>query len=333
MRGGIAIKAPAILRLCFAITMCFSRMLSAATFTEDFSGNPAASGWQVFGNTNLFAWDSTHQNLHVIWDSSQTNSYFHRPLGTILTTADDFKLSFDLTFEDYASGTTPGKPYAAPSAIGLLNLDQATNPNFARGAGINPTYGPRNLVEFDFFPAFDVFLPTISQVIVSTNNSWLYEDDNLLDLTPGETFNIHMDYTAATRTLTTVITNNGMQYGITQTIVVPANFDFRVATLSVSSYSDVRDLGSVLAHGTVDNFVLTTPPPPVENLAGGFVAADWQVQFTSRSNWIYALERSTNLFTWEATGPAVPGNGAALTLLDTNPPPAQAAYRVRAERP
>ena len=290
----------------------------AVTFTEDFLTDPAAKGWQVFGNTTLFHWDSTNKNLRVTWDSSQTNSYFFRPLGTILTRDDDFSLSFDLTFEDYASGTTPGKPFASPAAIGFLNLDQATHTNFSRGAGINPTYGPRNLVEFNFFPAFDVFLPTIGQVIVSTNNQWLYNDDNLMDMTPGETFHIHMDYVAASRTLTTVVSNNGAPYGVTQTITVPTDVDFRVAALSISSYSDVRDIGSVLAHGTVDNLVVIAPPPPIESLSATFVNGQWQTQFTSRTNWLYTLERSTNFTAWETAETDTPGNGGTLTLTDTN---------------
>ncbi|HEX5220410.1 MAG TPA: hypothetical protein VFZ59_12640 [Verrucomicrobiae bacterium] len=307
--------------------------LSAATFAEDFSTDPNANGWQIFGNKNLFYWDSTNHNLRVTWDSSQTNSYFHRPLGTILTSDDDFSLGFDLAFEDYASGTTPGKPFAAPAAVGFLNLDQATHTNFSRGAGINPTYGPRNLVEFNFFPAFDVFLPTIGQVIVSTNNSWLYNTDNLMEMTPGESFSIHMDYVSTTRTLTTTVTNNGALYGQTQTITVPADFDFRVATLSISSYSDVRDLGSILAHGTVDNLVVTTPPSPVENLSGKFVGGQWQAQFTSRTNWLYTLERTTDFVAWEAAETDTPGNGSTLTLTDTNSSGANVLYRVRANRP
>lgn len=303
-----------------------------ATFTENFADDPAANGWQIFGATNLFRWDATNQNLRVTWDSSQTNSYFHRPLGTILTREDDFSLSFDLTFEDYASGTTPGKPYSAPIAIGFFNLDQATQTNFSRGAGVNTSYGPRNLVEFNFFPAFDVFLPTIDQVIVSTNNTWLYNDDNLLELTPGETFSIHMNYVAATRTLTTIVSNNGRQYGLTQIIPVPANFDFRVATLSLSSYSDGRDIGSVLAHGVVDKFVVVTPPPPVENLSGRFVGAEWQVQFVGRTYWLYTLERTLELQAWVAVTPPTPGNGTTLLLADANPPTSNASYRVRAQR-
>jgi len=333
VRGGIAVETSRFFKVWLALAACFPIMLSAATFTETFSTDPAANGWQAFGNTNLFHWDSTNQNLRVTWDSSQTNSYFYRPLGTILTRDDDFNLSFELTFEDYASGTTPSKPFAAPATVGFLNLDQATHTNFARGAGINPDYGPKNLVEFNFFPAFDVFLPTIGQVIVSTNNAWLYNTDNLMEMTPGETFNVHMDYVAATRTLTTVVTNSGAQYGLTQTIHVPTNFDFRVATLSVSSYSDVRDIGSVLAHGTVDNLIVVTPPPPLENLSGQFIDGIWETEFASRINWLYALERTTNFTAWDAAVTDVRGNGHTLILTDTNPPAANVFYRVRANRP
>jgi len=319
--------------LVILLGACLPIMLSAATFTEDFSADPATNGWQIFGSTNLFRWDSKNQNLRVTWDSSQTNSYFHRPLGTILTRDDDFSLSFDLSFDDYASGTTPGKPFAAPVAIGFFNLDQATHTNFSRGAGVNPTYGPKNLVEFNFFPAFDIFLPTIDQVIVSTNNVWLYNDDNLMELTPGETFRVTMAYLSTIRTLTTVVSNSGTQYGLTQTITVPTNFDFRVATFSVSSYSDVRDIGSTLAHGIVDNVTVTVPSPPTENLSGKFVGTDWNVQFASRTNWLYTLERTADLTTWDNASETAPGDDATLALSDTNPPTETTLYRVRARRP
>ena len=313
-------------------------ILSAATFTENFSANPAANGWQIFGTNNLFTWDNTNQNLRVTWDSSKPNNYFHRPLGTILTPDDDFSLSFDLTFEDYASGVNPAKPGTFEAAIGLLNLDQATKTNFFRGAGTS-SLGPLNIVEFDFFPAFDTFLPTIAQTIVGTNHSsanWLYDHDKLLEMTPGETFSITMNYASTTRTLTTTITNNGTEYGDPQTKAVPANVDFRVSTLSISSYSDaIQPLpaGSILAHGSVDNVIIVTPPPPVENLSGGFVGALWQVQFTSRTNWLYTLERSVNAAMWTNASLAISGNGTALILSDTNPPTGAALYRVRANRP
>ena len=309
--------------------------VKAVTFAENFSTEPTPHGWGVFGNTNLFHWDSTNQNLRVTWDSSQTNSYFHHPLGTVLTSDDDFSLSFDLNFSDYVSGTNPGKPYAFQAALGFLNLAQATQTNFSRGAGTSAAYGPNNLVEFNFFPAFSTYLPTIGQVIVSTNNVWLYnhDPDNLLDMTPGQTFRVTMNYAAASRTLATTVTNNGTQYGPTQLITVPTNFDFRVSSFSISSYSDQRADGSILARGTVDNIMITVPPPPVMNFTGAFSNAVWRTQFLSRTNWLYMLERAASFTGWTEASPTSPGTGTMLSLADTNPPWAKSFYRIRAERP
>jgi hypothetical protein len=57
------------------------------------------------------------------------------------------------------------------------------------------------------------------------------------------------------------------------------------------------------------------------------------VQFTSRTNWFYTLESTTNFTTWNAAALPTPGNGSTLTLIDSNPAPAAAFYRVRANRP
>lgn len=308
------------------------------TFTENFSSNPASNGWQIFGTNNLFAWNSTNQNLRVTWDSSKPNNYFHRPLGTVLTPEDDFSLSFDLTFEDYASGVNPAKPGTFEAAIGLFNFDQAVKTNFFRGAGTT-SFGPINLVEFDFFPAFDTFNPTIAQTIVGTNRSnanWLYNHENQQEMTPGEMFRVAMHYSSATRTLLTTVTHNGETYGDPQVMTLLAHHDFRVTTFSISSYSDAGQnpfyAGSILAHGSVDNIVIVTPPPPVTTLVCGFNGSVWQVQFTSRTNWLYTLERSANSTTWTNVSSATLGNGAMATLSDTNPPAGMAFYRVRANR-
>jgi hypothetical protein len=302
-----------------------------ATITEDFASNPLAHGWQIFGDTNLFRWDSTNQNLAVTWDSSQTNSYFYQPLGTILARDDSFHLSFDLVFQDYATGD-PSTTFPA-GCVGFLNLSNATQTNFSRGVGVNSTYGPRNLVEFDFFPAFDIYQPTIAQVIVSTNNGWLYNHNNLLDMPPGQLFHVELNYTGTNRTLTTVITNNGAQYGVTQTILVPANFDFRAAAVSISSYSDQHADGSVLAHGTIDNFTFTVPPPPVQNFTGTFSNVVWQARFNGRTNWIYALQRTADFQTWTNVAATSISTGTNATLADTNSPDDKAFYRVQATRP
>lgn len=306
---------------------------NAAIIEEGFSSDPSADGWKTFGNAGLFSWDATNQDLQVTWDTSQTNSYYYHGLGTILNSGDSFGLSFDLAFQDYTIGTTPGRPFTFAAAVGFMNFDDATRTNFFRGSGANSQFGPDNLMEFDFFPAFDVYLPTISQVIVSTNNGWLYNDDNLLDMTAGQTFHINMAYDGRTRTLTTTLTTEGVQFGQTQTIVVPANFDFRLNTISVSSYSDQESDGSLLAHGTLDNLLVTVPPPPIQNLTGALSNGVWRVQFSSRTNWQYTLERTLDFRSWTDVSPRTAGTAGTLILPDNKPLTVAAWYRVRAERP
>ena len=93
--------------------------------------------------------------------------------------------------------------------------------------------------------------------------NWLYNHDNLIEMTPGEMFHVTMNYSSATRTLTTTVTNNHVQYGQTQVLIVPDIIDFRVTTLSISSYSDAVQPpipGSILAHGTVSSARPTSRP-------------------------------------------------------------------------
>src|SRR2546422_9837110 len=92
---GITSKDQCMKKLRFVLALASLSVLSAArpaTVTENFSANPLQNGWRIFGATNLFQWDSTNQNLAVTWDSSQTNSYFYRSLGTILTRDDEFSV-------------------------------------------------------------------------------------------------------------------------------------------------------------------------------------------------------------------------------------------------
>src|ERR1035441_11043506 len=56
----------------------------AMTFTENFANDPSLDGWQVFGNPDLFHWESANQNVAVTWNSTNANSYFYRPLGVTL---------------------------------------------------------------------------------------------------------------------------------------------------------------------------------------------------------------------------------------------------------
>ena len=120
----------------------------AATITENFTGNPLQNGWQVFGDTNLFQWNSVNQNLAVTWDSTQMNSYFYHPLGMVLARDDDFGVAFDLRLNDFLAGIDPQMPSTFPLSVGFLNLSEASQPGFLRGTG----YSAADLAEFSFFP-------------------------------------------------------------------------------------------------------------------------------------------------------------------------------------
>ena len=319
--------------LLILVALVVSLSARAGTFTEDFSTDPLQNGWQTFGDSTLFQWDSTNQQLLVTWDSSRTNSYFFHSLGTLLARDDTFHLSFDLTVQDYAIGTDSNRPYSFPIAVGFVDVVDATRTNLFRGAGIDPVYGPDNLVEFNFFPAFSIFLPTIDQVVVSTNNAWLYNHNNLLDMPAGQWFHVDMNYNGATATLTTTVTNNGVQYGQTQTIQVAAATDFRLGAVSVSSYSDFLSDGSIFAHGAVDNFSVTVPPQPVQDLSGSFSQGAWEARFLGRTNWVYTLERTTDFQSWTDVS-TTPGLDGMVGLSDAaRPVGTKCLYRVRAERP
>ena len=180
----------------------------AMTLTENFASNPLQNGWQIFGDTNLFQWDSTNQNLDVTWDSSQSNSYFYHSLGTILTSNDDFTLAFDLQLnEAEASG------FGFELAIGLFNLGEATNADFQRSTGENSP----DLVEFDYFP--DVgYGPTVWPTLVDTNSGFNYNgssDYAIYAPIPGDWYHIVMTYTASSLTMVTTMTNFDQSSGVT----------------------------------------------------------------------------------------------------------------------
>jgi hypothetical protein len=298
-----------------------------AMLAENFSDRPG--DWQTHGKWSLFTWDTNAGALDVTWDSRETNSFFYRKLGTVLTRADDFRFEFDLTLHDFEIGVTPGRPYTFEVALGLINLRSATAPDFARGQ----FSGTRNIVEFDYFPAFSSFGATVASTIVSTNSMFAYSHNFPMELTAGDFFQVRMDYTASNSTLTTTMTRNGQPFGPLEATPLGATFsDFRVDAFAISSYSDVRADGSILAHGTIDNVVVIYPDGPSTKLDGRFAGGTFEARFISRATWAYQLEYSGDLQTWDAVGAITPGTGGELTLTHQNAQ-AHGFYRVRAERP
>ncbi len=322
---------------CGLLWLATALIGTAGTLTQNFATNPLAGAWQVYGNTNLFHWNATNLDLEVTWDSSQTNSYFRLPLGTVLDRNDDFSLTVNAQFSDITGGVNPAKTFTFELAFGLQNFAAAGATNFFRGNG----HESPDLAEFDYFPAAGLTSATVWPSFWSTNGVLSYNapsDYTLISLPLGVPLLITVSYTASNHVCVTTITTNGVSIGPIGSLQLSPSFtDFFVDTFAIASYSDTgqnpADSGSLLAHGVITSVAVTVPPPPVQNLASGFTAGQWQVQFTSRTNWLYTLQRAGNLKTWTGVSPVTPGTGTGLTLADTNAPAGEAFYRVLAAKP
>ncbi|HZV34557.1 MAG TPA: hypothetical protein VFB72_08255, partial [Verrucomicrobiae bacterium] len=175
--------------------------IQAVDFFDNFTANPLTHGWSIFGDTNLFRWDSTNHDIAVTWDSSQPNSYFYHPLGITLTTNSSFSFSFDITLNDaaIAGGTFE-------LAAGLLNYNDATNANFLRGTGDNAT----NEVEFDYF--MDPYYGnSVAATELDTNGliADVYDDVNLAT---GTTYHVSVSYFAGDPVISSQITVKNQPY-------------------------------------------------------------------------------------------------------------------------
>lgn len=322
-------KKACLLSLSVAgMILLFLNPSSAAVFQENFATDPAQTGWRTFGDGSAFHWNSANGSMDVTWDSAKPTGYFYHPLGTTLAIDDAFSLEFDFRLSDaQATGFFQ-------LAIGLFNLSSATNSSFSRATAASP-----NLFEFDYYPDGG-FGPSIDatladSTVTATNTSHFYFVYDNLPLDPGAVYHISLNHAAGAHDVAGAVFTNGAAY-----TTLPNSFpgpitDFRLDTVSISSYTSTDDPygDSVLAHGSVDNIVVMFPAPPITIATGGFDGGVWQVQFASRTNWVYALQRTSDFATWNDVPPATTGTGTVLTLSDTNPPPGHAYYRVRAARP
>jgi len=304
---------------------------NALVIDENFTNDPALDGWQTFGDTNLFQWDSTNQDLDVTWDSSETNSYFFHPLGTTLSKTNDFVITFDFSLKDIGIGTDPGDPYTFQIAFGLINTANATSGDYFRGTGYFP-----DIAEFDYFPNdINDYGATISTFFISDENN--YSSGGFTDpltLCTNTLYHVVMVYTAANQVLQTTMTANGVPFGpIEDAFLTPDFDDYYLDAISVSSYSDAGQdpdyAGSILAHGTMKKLACASPLP----VYGIQIPAAGQVGFTGTTNWVYTLERTTDFQTWTAVSAPTPGIAGLMTLTDTNAPTSAAFYHVRADLP
>lgn len=298
--------------------------IHATLVRETFTNTPAADGWQVFGDTNLFQWNSTNHVLDVTWDSTQTNSYFYFPLGRTYTKADSFYVQFDLQLKD-AKAFNGGSQLA----VGLLHYSDATNSNFSRANFTSP-----NLCEFDYFPQFSygttVYPDSVEASMIDASGTNLFFAQDNVTLNPGVTYRIAFIHHVGAEAISCEVSTNGQ---IISSLPIVNTYgpmgDFQLDMLAIISYSDDGYGDSILAHGSVSNLAFASPLP-VDVIR---TAAAGRVQFASDTNWLYTLEQSADLKQWTTAAPVVFGNGTNLLLQTTNPPTGQAFYRVHAELP
>jgi hypothetical protein len=324
---------------CFGLVLTVSALLGGQTFQEDFSSDPAAHGWQGWGNTNLFYWNAAEGAVAVTWDSREPNSYFARPLGTVLGADDSFRLAFDLRLSELTPGIDPTKTNSPfQISVGLIRRADATGPGFVRGSGLQSP----NLVEFSFFPdpggAWQWGPSLTAMVCDRTGLNWSSGGFAPSGLTTSDVFHVVMDYNAATRVMGTTVLRNGEPFAAPDATSFGTNFtDFRVDAFAICSYSHIGQWpgyeGSILAHGTVDNVELMLPDPPVAAITGTEQGGHWITSFSSQTTWVYTLEATPDFAAWHNVSAATPGTGGLMTLTDTNLLADRALYRVLAERP
>jgi hypothetical protein len=303
-------------------------------FAEDFTAEPA--DWRAHGETNLFGWNAGAGSLDVTWDSSRTNSYFYLPLGLTLTRADDFRLAFTLSLDEIQIGTTEGKPFTFQIAAGLLNTTNAFDPEMFRGTGIDPAHGPRNLVEFNYFPDSG-FGATIAPSVVTESNQIAFSGNHPFELVPAEVYRVEMSFDGTLQTLSTRMWKNGEPFpseGLKTLQLGPEFADFRLNALAIASYSDAGQspqfAGSVRARGSIDDVELLVFHRPKLAMVKG-AGTPLAVEFPTEDGWTYHLETSSDLAIWRgASGPHA-GTGGLLRVPVTFES-SRAFFRARPER-
>lgn len=311
-----------------AAMLCAAAASSPFVIVEDFSSNPSARGWEKFGGDDLIRWNPQAGNVEVTWDSTRANQYLRLPLQTVLARNDHFSVALDLCLLDFDAGVNPSKRGAFQIAFGFQNAADAARTNFFRAAqGAAP-----NLVEFNFLPDSG-FGPTIWPAVFSTNGAMNYSgasDFGVFDLPTSAWMRVSLAYNGSNETATITITSDNTVIGQPVTARLATNdvafgkkfTQFKVDAFAIASYSDHGYAGSILAHGLIDNIVLSLPPRLKLLLESGPA-----LSFDSQTNWVYTLETSANLQSWTALATEA-GTGSRIAITNLSP----SLYRVRAER-
>lgn len=300
----------------------FVSTVHATLLREKFATDPAADGWQVYGDTSLFSWDSTNRVLAATWNSDQTNSFFFHPLDRTYSMADGFCLVLNLQLNDVAlSG------FQTELAAGLFRFTDATNADYMRSEGTQP-----NVCEFDYFPP-DGYGDEVSEsaslagsTFIGGYATFFFAYDNQ-PVNTDVNYHVVLVHQPGSATISAEIFTNGQVMTVLPKAFDDGVVDFQLDTLSVSSYLAYGS--GLLAHGTVSDIAFASPLP----VGAIQTAGPGQVELASDTNWVYTLEQSSDLVNWTSGAVPLPGNGTNLVLQATNVPATAEFYRVRADLP
>lgn len=326
----------ASLAVCVVGIFSLGEPAGAAVVREDFSNPPSGHGWRVAGDPSHFAWDAGAGRVGVTWDSSRPNAFFLRPLGTILTRAEDFRFAATLVLDEIQTAS-PDATFQL--ALGLLRESDTRATNFFRGAGVNPAWGPRNLIEFDYFPASRAITPTFSAVAVATNNlRWATANLFPFELTTGNRYRLALAYTAADRTLRLTVERDGEPWCDGSVRLDDRFGDFRVDAFSVTSYSGDHQPagygGQLVARGWLDDLEIEYPDPPAPRLAivSDPTAPGLRITSGVLAGWTPHLDRTRDWVNWDEL-PAPTVEEGVWVFLDADSNRRAAAYQLRLDRP
>lgn len=321
-----------------ALWVCLTPDSRAAEWRETFDTDPDSRGWNLRGDPSLFAWDALAQRLSATWNSSASNTFFVRPLGTVLTRTDSFRFSCRLQIDELQ---TPGGNGSFQLALGLLHRQRAFAPEMRRGSGVHPATGPKDLVEFNYFPAAGPIASTFAAVAIGTNNlRWTTLHAFPFELRPGQVYDLAVGFDAATQSLSLEVEQDGTPFLHESTPLVTGFTDFRVDAFSVTSYSGAGQPagygGDLFARGWVDDIHLVYPDPPRAELALTRLENAYELRFPSPPGWVPVLERGSldsGPGAWETvdTPPTILGD--LRSIRDPMAPGSGTLYRLRLERP
>ncbi len=304
--------------------------LIAYEMRTDFSADPFGSrpgAWSIIGDAQLFRWNSDTHQLDVTWDSSRPNSFCVWPLPYSVSAKDAFRFGWTLTLRD--AGARESAVHSNVLQISVALLQQARLPD---GYPQRTRAGRASeLLDFSFFPLADYgpfgMAAYISPVAFGKTTAG-YSFGNSYNLADGLPHPIICEWDSSARRLRTTVAGVGDLAPTDPPL--PVTDDFSVDAFAIIVWNEgPTPNDSLLAHGSIGEVVINLPEPAVGRLKFEFTSRT--IRFSSRANYVYALEASGDLIHWSPADGPVAGNEGELALIDSREAlfPLQ-FYRVRA---